>query len=116
MTHDVREQVVEPWLDDRRLSGGDEPHLLVIDVDADDIVPVPRETRGGDTPDVPEPEYRDPHTDLPIGTVVMSALFPGRSGSARRSRTASHHSANSPLTCGHEYFRSTSRRPARPSD
>jgi hypothetical protein len=59
------DQLVDPALDDRGASGGQQRHLGRVDVDALDPVALGGEGGGGDAPDVAEAEDGDAHRGPP---------------------------------------------------
>ena len=55
------EQLIETGVDDRALSRIDAGDLAGVDVEADDLMTIACQRRGGDAADVTEPENADPH-------------------------------------------------------
>ena len=64
---DLREELFEPVLVDRRLAGVDAVDLPLIDVDANAVVPDAGEARPGDQADVPRADDRDLHASSASG-------------------------------------------------
>ena len=70
----ARQDIAKAWLDDRGLARVHHRHLVGIEIDADDMVPVARQTGSRDAADIAEAKYTDVHgvlrrdiEDLEIG-------------------------------------------------
>ena len=56
-----RDQLLQAWLVQRRLSAPQSLHHPLVEIQPDDRVASGRHASGGDTPEVPQAEDRDAH-------------------------------------------------------
>src|SRR5262249_35560617 len=87
--HDLFDQLRQPRLEHRTVALVDHVDFRRIDVHADDVPSLFGKARGGDAPDVPEPENRDglAHPITPTGSGAGATSRPQISSNARAARS-----------------------------